>query len=289
MKRFYKIIRALAVFLCVVGILVPCAIYVVLSTPWASEKLRQIGASELSTLLGTQVTIEEISIQPFNRVRVEGIVVRDDNDYEALKVDALDARFEFWNFLRSGRIEFDYVLLDGIQMHVYRESSGSPLNIAGILERLKSEDKDRGPTHFDLAIETVRLENTSLKYDVLDSPELKNGFDINHLSVSGLNLTASAPKVSDEEVAVRLSEFGFYASPGLTVSDITSQVVYTPKSLKIEDFTLVLPQSRLLFGDYLWEYERPADLAQIFRNMPIEVVLKDDSYLTLSDLKGIVP
>lgn len=276
------ILIALAVF-------VPAAIYVVLSTDWAIEKIKVVGEQELTQLLGTNVSLGSIHVQPFNKINISNTTIEDDFGQEALSVSGIEARFEFWYFVTTGRIVFDYVALDGVNANLYKRTKGSPLNIAGIIERLKSKEPGEQPARFDLAIYTVKLTDATVSYNVLDAPLTNNKFDVNHISVSDLDLYVTAPKLSNEEISGRIRHLSFTDRSGLRVDNIIATAKYTPKQLTVNDLCIDLSGSHFNFGDYTLKYKKPDDIVKVFRNYPIGLHLDKGSYFTLSDLGCFVP
>ena len=71
----------------------PTGMYVVLSTPWAQDKIRDVACSQLTSLLGTPVEIGRVDYHPFNTLSVTDICVRDATGRPALEVGRLSARF----------------------------------------------------------------------------------------------------------------------------------------------------------------------------------------------------
>ena len=78
MAKLRKILRAFFMTLLLVAIVLPAGIYMILSTPWAQDKLREVAVKELSVLLGSPVEIGRIDYNPFNTIAITSITVRDD-------------------------------------------------------------------------------------------------------------------------------------------------------------------------------------------------------------------
>ena len=53
MKLFKQILRTVIVTLLLLVVVLPVSVYVVVSTPWAQEKIRAVAESELSQVLGS--------------------------------------------------------------------------------------------------------------------------------------------------------------------------------------------------------------------------------------------
>ena len=172
-----------------VAVVVPSALFIVLSTPWAQHKMRDIAQAELTRLLGTEVRIDGVRYHPFNSLAVTGIHVDDPSGAPALEVAAASVRFELGYFLRTRRMVFDYAVLEGPHVALWKASPEAPLNIQPIIDRLQPKDKSKPPTEFDLKIGTLVIRDGSLSYNVR-SEEHRHGLDPNHINVTELNLHA---------------------------------------------------------------------------------------------------
>lgn len=244
MRRFRKIVRAVVLTLLILAVAVPSGVYVVLSTPWGRQKVCTVATTRLSELLGTEVYIGNLVYHPFNTLVLNHIRVKDDNGTTAFQAARLSARFELWNFLKTGRLEFDYAVIDAPYFQLYRATPESPLNINGIIERLQPKDKNKPPTDFDLRIGTVILSKGRFSYDVLSEPLDSTGtFNKNHINVSRLDLRAYLRHGSPDSWDAALEKFSMVERSGFTISDLTVDVLVTPQRLALRSFSLKLPES----------------------------------------------
>ena len=107
MKKLMRALRLVIFAVLSLVVAVPVALYVLLSTPWAQERLCRVAQTELSALAGTQIEVGSVTIHPFNRVDISEVKACDDNGRECLTIERLIARFELYHFLRTGRTVFD--------------------------------------------------------------------------------------------------------------------------------------------------------------------------------------
>ncbi len=289
MSRLYKIFRALIMIVVVLSIFIPTALYVVLSTDWAQEQIRQIAERELTGVLGTDVSIGGVRLTPFSRLELKDVSVDDDYGKTALDVQSVDTRFEFWNFITTFRLSFDYAELKGAKIALYKQTPDSPLNIANILKNLKPKEKSDSPTKFDLSVFTVRINDAAFTYDVLSVPVKEEGFDKDHIALDRLCVIATAPEISDSRIEVLLRQMSFIEKQGFELADLSTRVVFTPSSLDVSDLVLELPESKLMLGSYKFGYDTPAGLGNIFKTIPVHVTLQEGSYFTPSDFRWFLP
>jgi hypothetical protein len=289
MTKIYKIIRAIVVALLIFLVVLPVSTYILLSTGWAQDSLRKVAQTELSNLLGTQVTIGHVDIAPFNRLSISDVTVADDYGKTALKVNTIASRFELLHFIRTHRIVIDYAAIDGLSANLYKKDDNSPLNIAKIIENLKPKEEKKEPAKFDLAISTVKITNSSAQFNILSHPANNDRFDAAHISISNIDLVAYLPKISDTDIIVELERLRFDEKSGFALRNLTAQVNYSPTALSVHDLDLQLQGTHLAFAPIEIAYANPGDIAKVIKTQPMSVELKQSSFVTPSDLAPFLP
>ncbi|MDE6326751.1 MAG: hypothetical protein K2M02_11315, partial [Duncaniella sp.] len=144
---------------------VPSLLYIILSISPVQRAVGRRAEKELTALLGTDVTIGNVEIAPFNRVTLGDISVKDTNGVDALAVGHLGAGINLTDLIFSGRIVVSYAEIIDLRARIYRDSVNTPLNIAPILERFKPKDPNRPPTLFDLAVNMIVIRRANIEYD----------------------------------------------------------------------------------------------------------------------------
>ena len=290
MAGLYKSVRALLVTLIIFVTAVSVGLYVVLSTPWAHEHMRDIARRELSKTLGTRVEIGRVDFAPFNRLRVRDIALADDNDSLAVRAHSIAARFEMWHFVRTGRIVIDYAAIDSLDARLYRRTASSPLNIDSIVRKLTRKEPNRPPSRFSLAISNVLIGNSSVSYDILDAPHKEAGhFDSRHIAIRYLNLAASLPVLRNDSIVVRLDQLSLRERSGLDIRSLRTDVTYTPRTLDIRNLELLMPDSRLALAALGLTFRSPAEIGKALREKPLHLTTDGECYIAPHDLRPLLP
>lgn len=289
MNRLSKILRAIATVAVMFVILVPSGLYVLLSTDWAHGQMRRIAENELSKTLGTEVSIEKLDFAPFNRIKVIRLAAKDDFGKEALTVTDIAARFELIHFIRTGKINIDYVAIDSLHLNLYRESADRPLNIDRIISRLTKKEPNKKPSRFNLAISTIKINDSGLRYEVLDELRKTDRFDKNHISVSDINLSASLPILRNDTIVVELDRLNLKEQSGITINDLTANILYSEKALRVTNLFMSMPDSRFGFNEINLPYPSPKGILQSLHNQGITLSTIPGSYMSGSDLKAFLP
>ncbi|MGM9852892.1 MAG: translocation/assembly module TamB domain-containing protein [Muribaculaceae bacterium] len=285
----YRVLRAIIVTIIAFVTLVPVGLYITLSTPWAQEKMRTVAEQELSKTLGTDVSIGRVDFAPFNRIRVLDITVADDYGVKAVKAANISARFELVHFLKTRRIVIDYAAVDRLDASLYRKTASSPLNIAKIIEKLSRKEPNKPSSRFNLAISTVLIGESSVRYDILDAPRRPGQFDPHHLAFTDIRLAASLPKLRNDTVAINLDQLSLREQSGLNVRCLRANVLYTPTRLAVKSFDLMLPQSHIALADIALGYKSPKVIAKAVTDGNIRVATEGENYITPADLAPLLP
>ncbi len=287
--KVVKTVRAVLMVLIFMVIAIPVAMYITLSSDWAQTKIRDVGSRELSSLLGSEVRIGEVSFSPFNRLKISDVSIADDNGQTAASIREIDTRVELWDLIFSGKIIIDYATIDGLDIHLSRDSIGAPLNIARIIERLSSDDSDKPETVFRLRLNDVEISSSSFSYDVLSEPVTPGRFNPSHISVSDISLMAFAPVVANDSYKVWLRSFSCRESSGIVLSDLTAQCFISPKSLLVSGLKIELPNSLLAFHDIGVPIDGIKNIPAALSDNDLHIALTDDSNIFLPDLQAFVP
>ncbi|MDE5554860.1 MAG: AsmA family protein, partial [Muribaculaceae bacterium] len=285
MKKAWNIFKVTLFTLVFTLIAVPVSLYIILSTQWAQNDIRKVAVSELSALLGTDVSLGQIEIHPFNRLSIHDITALDDNGNTALSVEEVSVAFELFYLLRTGRLVIDFALIDGPDVALYKATKDSPLNIAEILSNLKS-DKPARQSRYDLKVNTVIIRNGKMNYDILDAPRRDSVFDINHLCFKDVFLNAYIPRISNNEYRVEIDRFSFAESNSIRLQDLKAVAHVTPTSSTLEHLTIVFPHSSLSFSPVTLDYHNFSDLYEEFINKGVTIDIMPGSIIYPPDFSG---
>lgn len=262
-------------------------LYVLLSLPQVQRDIAKIAEIELSGLLGTEVTLGEVSFAPFNRIVLGDVEVRDPTGEEALHIGHLGAGISLWESIVTRRPLISYVELIDLDLNLYRDSAQARLNIEPIIDRFKSKE-DKGPSTFDLAINQIVIRRSTITYDVLDAISADSGrFDKNHIFISNLRADINAPRISDGAISVDVKRLSAEERSGLSLGNFSVSVYGDKDRMTVNNFNLEVGESRLALNDITLISPLGADF-KIENALTSSVQTLPDSYITLSDLSPFV-
>lgn len=284
LRLSYKILRTVLVTIIIAVASIVAGLYVALSVPSVQNIIRGRAEKELTNLLGTPVTIGRISIAPFNSLTLSDVAVEDSLGVKALRVDRLGAGISLMKLFR-GDIVVTYAEIIGLHATVYRDSPSDPLNIQPIIDRFKPKDKNKPPTRFSLAVNTIVIRRSSATYDVNSAPHAPEGhFSPKHIRVGNLRADVTLPLISNDRNIIDLRRLAFDERSGLTVVGLSGRIEFTPSSLSARRLRIEMPGSLIAFNDIQSDFGSLDNLRVNWRRQSFDISLKGDTYVTPSDL-----
>lgn len=280
MKHSLRMLRVLLVVAVSLVVATPVALYVLLSTPWAQERLCAGAEAELGRLLGTDVQVGAVQVHPFNRIDVHSISLADDHGHPCLAVERLSVRFELYHFLRTRRIVFDYALIDRPTLRLSRTAPGAPLNVQRILARLKGSDGSPA-ARFRFKVATLALRDGTATYDVASAPAPDSArFSPAHIALSGLQLHACLRLISNDALDIELDRLALRERSGLELRSLSGTLRTDTSGISLQGMSLLLRNSSLALS---------ADYSPATRAWHAATDTAATSLLYLPDLAPLVP
>lgn len=290
MRIAWKIFRAFVSVLLLMAVLIPTALYVLLSTTPVQKEVRNIASRELTKLLGADVEIGRINIHPFNRLALEEISVVLPDGSRPASVDNLRAGFELRHFLQTGQLIIDYVFIDGIHVAVSRVDSVAPLNVQPILDHLRSDKQDKEPAAFEMKVNNVVLRNGTFSYDVLSAPPASPGrFDSRHIAVRDLALNAYLPMLGNEDFKVDIDHLSLSERSGFILKRAQFKTEIDSCETRIDKLILELPGSRFSVAPIALRYNGLKNIGDALKYSDITIVTEGPNHIFPPDLAAFAP
>lgn len=226
-------------------------LYAALAIPSVQNRIRSVAESELSLFLGSELTIESLSIRPLNEVIIEGVSLLDPEGEQCLSIDRLGAGINLWRLIVQHRVEITYVELLKFKADVSQEAPDAPLNIDFLIKAFAPKKPGSPPARFDLQIYNVVIRGGEITFSRLWKEQKRDGlFDPDHLLVSNFSGDITLPRLSNELIEIDLRRLSFAEASGLQVKEIGGYFTILPDSMKVSGFILRLPQSQLRLSDF---------------------------------------
>ncbi len=292
MKKFlkwsYKTLRATFMTIVVLLVVAYSALYLALSMPYFQNKIKAIGERELSEFLDTKVSIDGISISPFNQVVLTGVNIPDQNDGKLINVDKLGAGISLYDLVINRKLVFTFAEVNGLHGHVTRPDKDSPTNLQFIIDKLKPKP-GKPPKPYDIKIQHAILRNCDISYDVLNEPHKSPGvFDPNHLHATDLVADLSFPRIKNNDFIIDVERLAVNEKNGLQVKNVKGLFSITDQSASFSDLVVDLPGTHIAPADATFHFTSLGNAINEIKQQPLTLDMTDN-YITPADFKTFVP
>ena len=218
---------------------------ILLNIPAVQHKLGSWVEDILTEELSAPVSVGRIDIGIIGRLVIDDVILHDQANEEALRVNRLSARFSL-PALIQGKVRVRNIQLYSFALKVYRETENADSNIDFIIDKFTKQEEDKEPNRIDLSIANITARRGTLTYDVLDAPHRpKKQFDANHINLSGITAMLSISLSRDNTLDIDAHNIAFVEQSGFTLSSLSFLLHQEGKELLIDDIRLKLPRSNL--------------------------------------------
>ena len=234
-----------AAILMIVGLYL--ILYIAISLPIVQNSIKEIAQTELSKFLNTQISVEHLSIAPFNQVVLQNVEIKDQNGGKLINIDKLGAGIKLWALLSKGEIIVSYAEIIGLDAKITQREQGEPLNVQFLIDALKPKDPNKPPTKFDLSVQSVVLRKSRVSFDKLWIPRHQNAerFDPNHIQINNLRCDVSLPKLANENFDIDIRRISFVEKSGFNLKSLKGRFRITDKYISANDLYIILPESEI--------------------------------------------
>lgn len=233
-------------------------LYVVLSIPSVQNKVRERVCTEMSGLLGGELGIRHLTVNPFSEVILTDITLDSPDGERCARVGKVAAGIDLWTLFSERKIVLNYAEIIGLDVKVVQDTKGSPFNIQFLIDALSPKDKDKPSTVFDLRIRNVvvRDSKASLRCQWMteESGIMRR---LANVDIEGLRMDLSIPVLSNDLYRFDVRNIQFDATPGVSVRSLSTSVSYVkdPGSsgydqITVRDFNIAFPHSYIAVGDF---------------------------------------
>lgn len=257
-------------------------IILLLNIPYVQQQLSVLVANELSTLLGSRLTIGRINIGLLNRIIIDDLMLNDQSGKELLKVGRLSAKFDILP-LFSGRVSIGNVQLFSFNAALERPIPQADTNFQFVLDAFASKDTLKKNNNLDLRINSLLIRRGKVSYDVLSAETTPGKFNPQHIRLSNILANISLKALQNDSINAAIKRMSVEEEhSGFELKRLSLKVVANDRQMRIENFSIDLPNTSLAMDTIRMEYDGMTDLESFtdnvrfsFRMQPSEVALQD--------------
>ena len=290
LRNIYRVARSVLFSVITLVAAIYLILYILLSVPAVQTRIKVIAEKEATKFLGGEVSVQALTIRPFNELILNGVEVHTPDGEKCLRVETLGAGINLMRLIKGEGIEFSYGEIIGLDAYITQDRQDSPFNIQFIIDAFSPKDKSKPPTKFNLNLRNVVLRRCAVLFDKKWQPEIKmaDKTDFNHFRAYDLKADVAFPQIKNDDFIIDLRRLSFQVSGGLAVEKIAFRAHVSSRELAISDFVLQLPSSEIRPCDMAVRYNGFSDLGDALSSGEHSLILTDNK-ISLSDFGWLVP
>ncbi|MDO4164556.1 MAG: translocation/assembly module TamB domain-containing protein [Bacteroides sp.] len=259
-----------------------------LNIPNVQQQLSAVTARELSSVLGSNLTIGKIDIGLFNRIIIDDLLLKDQSDKEMLKVTRLSARFDLIPLFK-GKISIGNVQLFGFNINLEKQTPDSKPNFQFVLDAFASKDTVKKESNLDLRINSLLIRRGKLSYDVLSAEETPGKFNAQHIRLQNIIANISLKALQNDSVNAAIKRLSIEeANSGFELKRLSLKVIANNQKMDIENFAIGLTNTALSMDTIRMTYDSLGAFGNFANDVRFSFHLLP-SRITLQDLSPFVP
>ena len=206
-------------------------LFFVCSLPVVKEWLAKIASDSISNTIGSKVSMSTVSLNLFNSISVDSLVIYDQHQIKMIAVDRIGATVEISSLLKGKCTLSNLKLLKGT-VNVYKEEVDSPLNCQFLIDCL-SPHKDQ-KSGIELSLKSIVAKQFNLEYNITNEPHIKGFIDKNHLEFKNIDCSVILHTNNKDDYNIRIRNLCFDAKGGLKLRKTNALISYREKSSMID-------------------------------------------------------
>jgi hypothetical protein len=204
--------------------------------------LAQQLASYLSKELHTTIKIDKVAITFFDRVALDGVLVLDQKADTLLSVTTVYANFDAINLKENSYTIAKAELERGIS-HINKSKENGDFNFKFLADYFKSDKPKPEGKPLNLELVSLGLSDLAIKYNDEQVSAQGGAIDYAHLDLNPLTVELNDFKIGKDHIGLHIEKLAAKEKCGLVIQNWTSDVLVSPKGVKIDNITIKTPKS----------------------------------------------
>lgn len=256
MRFIKRFLRWSLGIICGLYLLLQGALHIPAVQRWAGGAV----SSALRDVWHWDISVGRIQLGIWNRIIIDDITLRDEQDSLMLHASRLAAKFNVTPLL-EGKISIANAQLFGTRIHLYQESPQSRPNFQFLLDTFASNDTTEGAP-LNLHIGSLLLRRVDVRWDRMWKEAKNNGggartLDPSHLSFRNVAVTAHLRTLTSDSLNLSVKRFSFEEESGLTLQNLTFNIEAGRETGRVRNLDLRLPRSRVTIPSFDADWRVP--------------------------------
>ena len=216
---------------------------VLIQLPFTQRWLGQMVANALGSKLGTEVQVGRVDLGFFNRLIIDDVVIKDQQQQDLLTARRMSVKMELLPLI-NGRVSISSAQLFGANAILYKDSAAAIPNYQFVIDALSSKEK-KEPSRFNLHIGSLIVRNLSVAYDQKDAPETPGRLNPHHLRVTDISAHVLLRTLTDDSLNVNIKRISLFEQSGLNLQRLALKLEANRQQALLTGFVLEMPGTSL--------------------------------------------
>ena len=257
-------------------------IMIAIHTPWVQRQIGSAMADLIGAKLGTKVSVGRVDLGFLNRVILDDVVLKDQQQRTLLRVGRLTTKIDMAP-LAVGRIQVSSAQVFGASLYLSRQTADAPLNAQFVLDSLASKDTTSS-SPLNLRINSFILRNSRVTYDQWDVAPTYDRLNPRHLDVTNISAYFILKTLTDDSISVNLKRLTCIEQSGLRLQRLSFLLAAGRHHATLQDFQMQLPDTDIHIDSVSASY----DTGRIPESLNIEGMVSRTT-ITPSDFRWLLP
>jgi hypothetical protein len=259
-------------------ILIPLLAYSILNLPKVQTAIVNRYTRHISEDLGASISIGEVELRFFNRIRLRNIVVQGAINDTIVQIDEATINIRKIEPARNNYV-IGRILIEKPTVNLYTDSSGN-FNIMYILEKIKNNENGNKKNKNNTTINKVDIVNGECDIKLIGS---KQPDSMNTIALSTINGSINDISITDSLVLLTFSSLSFVESSGFSLSSLQSSASITGKEIILSSTSIKSDNSEIKLARLSFLGDTTTGFREFKDNVEINLEV-EQSYLNSNDI-----
>ncbi len=247
-------------------------------------------AGYLTANTNFRTEVDNIRITWWDAVELQGLRIFDHQDSLMLGASQANVDFAILSLIPPGDPTIDAIRLERAQVKLLTHRGDSTMNINRWITELgevfgSSSSTSTGPKFF---IQNIELRQSEFALVNFNPDPVDTGMDFNRLEFGEITASADEFRLEGPEIGLNIKLLtGTEVNSGLTIQELKTQLIYSPKFIELDALSLKTPRSHI--KEYLrLDLTGPEGFGDLYHQVKITARM-DETKVDLEDLRLFVP
>lgn len=242
----------------------------ILNSSYVQTQLGHWAAASLSEKLGAEVDVDRLNFDFFNRFRLNGVIVYDQNHDTLVYVQTIDLSVKQFS-LENNFFKFKELKLIRAEVNLSTLDTTRRTNFDFLIDFFQDSTQraDTTQTQISLFADKLTLENCSFSYRNKFGGTTKTLFDPNNIRVHDINAAIGKFQILNDTLKCTFHDFAFRERSGLILDQLTGMVRIDASGIHTADVELRTPHS-VIHGDIALLHNQWTDYRSFVHNIKWE-------------------